>query len=206
MSDISLRRILPGDEAKVLQVFKSSPAYFLKVDGCEPSLRSVQFSMNDMPKKLSPMYRKEFLFLEYKDEAIGVSDLHVHHPEEGIAYLGQILLSEKYFGRKFGTRFYGLIENYLKKILILRWLVSESRTTTMSVRFGENRALRRIQKSTPGRAKISPPRWLSSKKESVNFIYYFLKSQNRRSIVCRKALRNKQSSRLEFYPCPLRLP
>ena len=128
MSDMSLRPILPGDEMEVLRVFKSSPSYFLRVDGCEPSLHTVQISMNDKPKKLSLMYRKEFLFLEYNDKAIGVSDLHIHHPEAGFAYLGQMLLSEEYFGRKFGTRFYAMIEHHLKtnfNIKVVRLGVSD---------------------------------------------------------------------------------
>ncbi len=110
----ALRHISSVDHPTVLNVFEKSPTYFRRVDGCEPTLKSVQIALTDGPKMQTPTYRKEFLFLEYKNQPIGVVDLHIDHPEAGIAYLGLLLLAEDSFSKGFGRRFYDLVEHYAK--------------------------------------------------------------------------------------------
>lgn len=105
-----------SDENLVLEIFKKSPNYFMRVDGVEPSLATVKHAIADCPPKRGETYRKEFLIVEYQDQPIGVVDLHINHPEPGVVYIGLLLVTEDLFGKGLGRRIYELVEHYVKRI------------------------------------------------------------------------------------------
>ena len=111
---LALRHFSGDDHSAVLEVFLKSPTYFHRVDGCEPTLKSVELALSDGPKKRTPTYSKEFLLLDHKDQSIGVVDLHIDHPHAGIAYIGLLLLTENMFSKGLGRKFYDLVEHYVK--------------------------------------------------------------------------------------------
>jgi uncharacterized cupin superfamily protein len=111
---LALRQVTTKDETTILEVFRKSPTYFLRVDGCEPTLKTVQHAVVDGPPKRIKSYLKEFLLIEYDDKSIGVADIHINHPEPGIVYLGLLLITEDLFGKDIGRRSYELIEHYVK--------------------------------------------------------------------------------------------
>ncbi len=104
------------DENLILDIFKKSPNYFLRVDGVEPSLATVSQVLKDRAKNSNESYRKEFLIVEFEDRPLGVVDLHIHHPETGIVYLGLLLVTEELCDKGFGRRIYGLVEDYVSRI------------------------------------------------------------------------------------------
>lgn len=104
------------DEEEILGIFKRSMAYFSKVDGAEPTFKTVRHALHDGPQKRTNTYHKEFLTIQYKDQPVGVLDLHIDHPEKGIAYVGLLLLTEDLFSKGLGRRSYALMEDYLKRI------------------------------------------------------------------------------------------
>jgi len=106
-----------NDAALVLEIFRKSPTYFERVDGCAPTLEMARKTISDGPKKSDSQYFKEFLIIEWNDKPIGVLDLHVHHPESGICYLGLLLIVENLFGQGLGSRCYELAEDYIKRAL-----------------------------------------------------------------------------------------
>lgn len=114
---LSFRSCSENDVIEVLDIFKKSPNYFLKVDGCEPNEKMAKLALIDGPKNTNPKYFKEFLVIDYKDQPIGVLDLHPNHPEEGICYLGLLLIDESHFGRGLGRKCYELAEDYIKRAL-----------------------------------------------------------------------------------------
>lgn len=105
------------DWPTVFEIYQQSPSYFKKVDGCLPTQETAQHDLIDSPSKKDPKYFKEFLVIELNQEPIGVLDLHVHHPEEKVCYLGLLLIKENLFSRKIGTRCFQLAEDYIRRAL-----------------------------------------------------------------------------------------
>lgn len=100
----------------VLSVFESSPGYFMSVEGCSPSMTTVQEAILGKPKNPVPQYQKEFLLI--KDEhgdAIGTLELHINHPESEIAYIGLLLIREDLAGKGLGRACYQAAENYIRE-------------------------------------------------------------------------------------------
>lgn len=116
-SHLRLRLCSESDAAEVLDLFLKSPRYFDRVDGCHPSLKTAETAIQDGPREKSQKYFKEFLVIEHGEEPIGVLDLHANHPQDGICYLGLLLIKEACFGQGLGTRCYRLAEDYIKRSL-----------------------------------------------------------------------------------------
>ncbi len=112
---LRVRFATPEDAATVLEIFKRSPEYFRKVDGCEPSEHTVKTEMTLEPKEKVAAYRKTFMIIEHEGKPIGAADVHVHHPQEGVAYIGLLLLVEDVFGKGLGRRSFELIADFLKR-------------------------------------------------------------------------------------------
>jgi uncharacterized cupin superfamily protein len=113
---LSFRYVGPGDEGVILEIFNKSSIYFLRVDGCTPTLKTVRHAIADGPEKRIDSYRKEFLLIENNDKPIGVVDLHIDHPEPGVVYVGLLLITEDLFRKGLGRRAYDLVEHYVKTI------------------------------------------------------------------------------------------
>ena len=58
---MELEAVTINSQDLVLSLFESSPDYFLRVDGCLPSLETVHDAILSQPQKLDPHYKKEFL-------------------------------------------------------------------------------------------------------------------------------------------------
>lgn len=112
---LNLRICSLSDAQEVLEIFNTSPNYFLKVDGCLPTIELAIKEISDEPNKKTVDYFKEALLIEYNDQAIGFVDLHCHHPDKGITYLGLLIISEKLSGQGLGRRCYELIEDYINR-------------------------------------------------------------------------------------------
>lgn len=102
---------------EVFEIFRQSKQYFLKVDGCEPTLKIAEHALVDGPKQPNDKYFKEFLIIEMDGKNVGVLDLHANHPEVGMCYLGLLLITEDLFSKGLGTRVYELAEDYIKRAL-----------------------------------------------------------------------------------------
>jgi uncharacterized cupin superfamily protein/GNAT superfamily N-acetyltransferase len=101
--------------SQVFAVFQKSKRYFLNVDGCEPTLKMAEHAIADGPKQKTEKYFKEFLLIELNGLNIGVLDVHAHHPDEGICYLGLLLITEDHFSKGLGARVYRFAEDYIKR-------------------------------------------------------------------------------------------
>ena len=112
---LCLRTVTARDKEEILSIFQRSPGYFERCDGVTPTLNSVEIAMTDGPKKKIETYLKEFMIIDYDDQAIGVIDLHRNHPEPGMTYLGLLLITEDLFGRGLGRKSYQLIEDYVRR-------------------------------------------------------------------------------------------
>lgn len=98
---------------KILSIFEKAPAYFLQVEGCLPSLGTVDDALLCEPARISSHYRKEFAVIRNQNEAIGTVELHIHHPEKGIVYIGLLLVREDLQKRGYGRECYRVVEQYL---------------------------------------------------------------------------------------------
>jgi len=112
---LTLKLCSTDDAPKVLEIFETSPKYFLKVEGCPPSLESARNAIVDEPNKKDPSFFKEFLIIRYNQSPIGVAELHANHPEAGFTYIGLLLIGEKLFGKGLGRKSYELVEDYAKR-------------------------------------------------------------------------------------------
>lgn len=104
-----------SDWQEVLKIYNNSSSYFLKVGGSIASKKIAKHNIVDSPKETNELYFKEFLIVKKDNLAIGVIDLHAHHPEAGCCYLGLLIIEEKYFGKGLGTKIYQLTEDYIKR-------------------------------------------------------------------------------------------
>ncbi len=102
---------------QVLEIFKKSPTYFQKVDGCLPTFEMAKQAITDGPKKQNENYFKECLMIKFNGELIGILDVHAHHPEKEICYLGLLLISENLFSKGLGRKSYELAEDYIFRAL-----------------------------------------------------------------------------------------
>lgn len=99
----------------ILSLFQSSPSYFQNVEGAEASLATVEEALRARPKQTVPEYKKEFLIVSDDDgRPVGTVELHVHHPEKGIAYIGLLQIRDELAGRGVGRRAYAAVEDYAR--------------------------------------------------------------------------------------------
>ncbi|MGE3681150.1 MAG: GNAT family N-acetyltransferase [Bdellovibrionales bacterium] len=99
----------------ILSIFERSSDFFTRVEGCRPTLRTVEEALLGIPSTTCPKYRKEFLVIRCEGEPMGTVELHCHHPEEGIVYIGLLLLPQEYRGYGIGRKAYDAIERYLSE-------------------------------------------------------------------------------------------
>jgi RimJ/RimL family protein N-acetyltransferase len=99
----------------VLSIFEGAPNYFLKIDGTVPTLKTVTDAITNTPKQMIPEYVKEFLILRETGRPIGTCELHLHHPEVDIAYIGLLLIREDCFGRGLGKKAFAAVERYIRE-------------------------------------------------------------------------------------------
>lgn len=104
------------DENTLLGIIQNSPEYFRRVEGCAPTIKTVRHTLLDEPKKKIDRYSKELLIIEWNDQPIGLAEIHIHHPEVGIVYIGLLLIREDLFGKGLGRRAFALLEHYVKLI------------------------------------------------------------------------------------------
>ncbi len=102
---------------KIFDIFKSSPEYFEKVEGCQPSIELAKKFILDRPDKTIESYYNEFLIINYEGEQIGVLELHLNHPEDKHGYIGLFLLKNSHQGRGLGKACYLVAEDYMKRAL-----------------------------------------------------------------------------------------
>ncbi|MCE3011093.1 MAG: GNAT family N-acetyltransferase [Proteobacteria bacterium] len=106
-----------ADAPQVLEIFKTSPTYFERVDGCLPSLETAKHALVDGPKRQGDHYFKECLIIKLNNQPIGILNFHANHPEKDVCYLGLLLISENLFSRGLGRKCYELAEDYILRAL-----------------------------------------------------------------------------------------
>lgn len=105
------------NEAQALEVFKTSPTYFERVDGCPPSLQTARHALVDLPQKRGKDSFKECLVIKLNGQPIGFLELHANHPEKEICYLGLLLISDDLCSRGLGRKCFALAQDYIFRAL-----------------------------------------------------------------------------------------
>ena len=113
MSKVKLKRASLDDEATIQSIYRRSPTYFRRVDGSEVQDHFARRDLADGPKKVTSKYEKYFCLIEQDGIPVGVADLHAHHPEIDITYIGLLLLVEEIHGKGLGRKIYREIENFV---------------------------------------------------------------------------------------------
>ena len=111
---MDLERVNLSDQQLILSIFQKAPSYFLQVEGCLPTLATVNDAVLCAPAQTAPDYLKEFLIIRDSGTPIGTVELHMHHPDPGIAYIGLLLVREDFHRRGVGRSCYHAVEEYLK--------------------------------------------------------------------------------------------
>lgn len=110
---MDLEPVSLSSQQLVLSIFENSPTYFMRVEGCMPTLATVEESIVGTPTKIPPDYRKEFLVIRRDGDPIGTVEIHVNYPESSIAYIGLLLIRENLHGQGLGRQCYFAVEKYL---------------------------------------------------------------------------------------------
>ena len=112
---MELETVTLNSQDLVLSIFESSPSYFKRVEGCLPTVSTVEEAILGKPAKPSPEYKKEFLIIRVDGRPIGTAELHVNHPQPEVSYIGLLLIREDLFGKGFGRACYRAVERYLRE-------------------------------------------------------------------------------------------
>jgi len=99
----------------ILSIFKKAPRYFIQVEGCLPTIATVNDAILCAPARTIPAYRKEFLVIRKEGEAIGTVELHVNHPAPAVAYIGLLLVREDLHRKGLGRACYQAVEDYVRR-------------------------------------------------------------------------------------------
>jgi RimJ/RimL family protein N-acetyltransferase len=111
---MELEQVTLNSQELVLSVFENAPSYFLRVEGCRPSLATVTEAILGEPLNKCAQYGKEFLLIRKDGRPIATAELHLHHPDSGICYLGLLLVREDLWGQGMGRECYFAVEHYLR--------------------------------------------------------------------------------------------
>lgn len=98
----------------VLSIFECSPDYFLRVEGCLPSIETVHEAILCKPNTCCEQYIKEFLIIRREGRPIGTVELHINHPGPRTSYIGLLLIREDMKGHGVGRACYEAVERYLR--------------------------------------------------------------------------------------------
>lgn len=99
----------------ILSIFKKAPRYFLQVEGCLPTIATVNDAILCAPARTVPTYQKEFLVIRRDGDPIGTVELHVNHPAPSVAYIGLLLVREDLHRQGLGRACYGAVEEYVRQ-------------------------------------------------------------------------------------------
>lgn len=113
---MDLQPVTLSSQSLILSIFEKAPHYFLQVEGCLPTLATVNDAILCAPANTGTAYRKEFLVIrDDEGEPIGTAELHVNHPEPEIAYLGLLLVREDFHRQGMGRACYRAVEEHVKQ-------------------------------------------------------------------------------------------
>jgi hypothetical protein len=104
-SEITLRLLegTPAEMTELQRVLEEAPSYSHRVTGLPPGPSDAQSTYSILPP--GKTYEDKFVFGIWRAAAmIGVIDVVRGYPTENVAYLGLLLLSEKYQGRAMAVR------------------------------------------------------------------------------------------------------
>lgn len=115
MLDILLEEVSPRQLDRLLKIYKQAPQYCLNVEGRLPDRVMMEKEFQDGgPKKKSDKYQRKVYIFIIDNRDVGLTDLHLNHPQDGVAYIGLLLLTERLHGKGVGHQAYQLIEKDLK--------------------------------------------------------------------------------------------
>jgi ribosomal protein S18 acetylase RimI-like enzyme len=99
----------------ILSIFEKAPNYFLQVEGCLPTLATVNDAILCAPVKTTQAYVKQFLVIRDHGQPVGTVELHINHPATEISYIGLLLVCEDLQSRGVGRECYRAVENYVRQ-------------------------------------------------------------------------------------------
>jgi RimJ/RimL family protein N-acetyltransferase len=115
--NLNLRRIDSDSHKEVQSILDTAPTYYMKVEGVLKIDGAAKKVFEELPP-LCTYDDKYVFFIEKNETPIGVVDLIIGYPNRKTAFLGLLLLGEKYHGSGIGRESYDLIENYVKQFNI----------------------------------------------------------------------------------------
>lgn len=112
---MDLEPVTLSAQSLILSIFEKAPNYFLQVEGCLPTLATVNDAVLCAPAKTTKAYVKEFLVIRDHGQPIGTVELHINHPAPEIAYIGLLLVCEDLHRRGLGRECYRAVEKYVRE-------------------------------------------------------------------------------------------
>lgn len=96
---------------EVQSILDSAEYYYMKVEGVPKMENTAKAVFESLPPKCT--YDDKFVFfIELNKERIEVVDLVFGYPEKEEAFLGLLLLNQKFYGQGLGRRSYALVERF----------------------------------------------------------------------------------------------
>ena len=108
--------VLPArdEHAPLIQAcLEESAAYFLRTDGAPPAADAAAHLLSEA--EVDDRRQLLAVFSPAGEAVLGVLDLHLHHPEPGVAHLGLLLLRESARGRGYGRELVAALEAALAR-------------------------------------------------------------------------------------------
>jgi GNAT superfamily N-acetyltransferase len=112
-SSVTLRKITSESQELVQSILDAAPSYYMKIDGVTDA-GSAKSVFEELPPNCT-FENKHVLLIEEASIPVGVIDLVIGYPDSKVAFIGLLVLDEKYQGRGLGKRSYQVLEDYIRQ-------------------------------------------------------------------------------------------
>ncbi len=115
-NSIILRKICSQDQAIVQAILDAAPSYYMKIDGV-PNAGSAKNVFEDLPPHCTAD-SKHVLLIENESIPVGVVEIIIGYPNSKVAWIGLLVIDEKFQGMGLGKASYDLTEEYLHQFAV----------------------------------------------------------------------------------------
>lgn len=130
---VKIRRISNQYQALVQTILNAAPSYYMKIDGV-PDAGSAKGVFEELPPQCH-YEDKHVLLIERASTPVGVIDLVIGYPERRIAFIGLLVIDEKYQNMGLGKRSYQLLEAYIRQFSVDSIQLGVNDTNDVGMRF-----------------------------------------------------------------------
>ena len=143
-------KLLKLEDAKILQtLYEQCTEFALLTDGKPPSPTAAREEFDALPDGKTTEDKYIFGLFDSQDELIGMVESLRHYPDNQTWWVGLMMLSPQYRGKKIGSQFYQGFENWVSAQEIKRVSLSVVKANESGLNFWKSLGFEVINKRQP---------------------------------------------------------